>query len=127
MILIPLGKLQSAAALKPQGYYEACLAAGTVIGENLELSEAAFVNLRARFSPPPSTVQLHSFAGAVLAECGAAIAGEPSAGEEEAARRIAICEACEFFITADRRCSKCGCWMEIKKKLRTATCPESRW
>lgn len=127
MILIPLLMLQSVAPSKPQGYYEACLAAGTVVGDNLELSEMAFAALRARFSPPPRTIQLGSFVGSVVAECGAAFSGEPSVDDEEAARRIAICEGCEFFITGGRRCSKCGCWMDIKKQFRTATCPEGKW
>ena len=127
MISIPLATLQSAAATKPQGYYEACLAAGTVIGDSLELSEQAFANLRARFSPPPRTAQLRSFVGALTAECGAALAGEAPVSEEERARRIAVCEGCEFFFAADRRCSKCNCWMDLKSKLRTAACPENKW
>ena len=127
MITIPLVTLHSAAAAKPQGYYEACLAAGTVIGDSLELSEQAFAALRARFSPPARTTQLRSFAGALTAECGAVLAGEAPVIEEEQARRIAICEGCEFFFVADRRCSKCNCWMDLKSKLRTAACPEDKW
>lgn len=127
MITIPLSKLQSAAALKPPGYYEACLAAGTVVGNNLELTERAFANLRARFSPPPLSTQIQSAAGAVVAECGAALAGEPPVDETEKARRIELCEACEHFIAADRRCQKCGCWMDLKTRLRTAACPQAKW
>lgn len=127
MISIPLTKLQSVAALKPQGYYDACLAAGTVVGENLELSERAFAELRARFSPPPRTTQIRTLAGAVAAECGAAIEGQPPVSTEEKANRIGICEECEFFIVADRRCSKCGCWMDAKAGFRTQQCPEGKW
>ena len=127
MISIPLAKLQSVAALKPQGYYDACLRAGSVIGDNLELSEQAFAALRAQFSPPPPAAQLRSFAGAVVAECGAAMEGQPPISEQEKAARIAICEECEFFVTADRRCSKCGCWVEAKAAFRTQQCPENKW
>lgn len=127
MISIPLVTLQSAAASKPQGYYAACLAAGTVVGDSLELSEEAFAALRARFLPPPRTAQLRSFVGGLTAECGAVLAGEAAVSEDEQARRIAICEGCEFFFAADRRCSKCNCWMDLKSKLRTAVCPETRW
>lgn len=127
MITISLVTLQSAATTKPQGYYEACLAAGTVIGDSLELSEQAFTTLRARFSPPPRTAQLRSFAGALTAECGAAIEGQPPVSAEEKANRAAICEECEFFIVADRRCSKCGCWVDTKAGFRTQQCPEKKW
>lgn len=127
MISIPLAKLQSVAALKPQGYYNACLRAGTVVGDNLELSERAFAELRARFSPPPRGHQIRSFAGAVVAECGAALAGEPAVEPEEKARRISICEGCECFIATDRRCSECGCWVDAKAGFRTQQCPEGKW
>jgi|GEM_PF-1086684 len=127
MILIPLTTLQSAATSKPQGYYAACLAAGTVVGKNLELSERAFAELRARFSSPPRAAQIRSFAGAVAAECGAAIAGAPAVSQEEKAGRIAICEGCDYFAATDRRCSKCGCWVDAKAGFRTQGCPEGKW
>ena len=127
MISIPLAKLQSVAALKPQGYYAACLAAGTIVGEHLELSERAFAELRARFSPPPRASQIRSSAGAVAAECGAVLAGEDPISEVEKAGRITVCEGCEFFVTTDRRCSKCGCWIDAKAGFRTQRCPENKW
>ena len=127
MISIPLSKLQSVAALKPQGYYDACVRAGTIVGDNLELSEQAFAQLRARFTPPSRGTQIRSFVGAVAAECGAAAAGEPAVEPEEKARRIEICEGCDCFIAADRRCSKCGCWVETKAGYRTQKCPEDKW
>ncbi|MEI6492088.1 MAG: DUF6171 family protein [Verrucomicrobiota bacterium] len=127
MITIPLARLESAATTKPQGYYEACLAAGTVVGDNLELSERAFAELRARYAPPPAAAQLRSFVGAVTAECGAAITGEDPITEAQKAARIAICEACEFFTISDRRCSKCGCWIDAKAGFRTQICPVSKW
>ena len=127
MISIPLDKLQSAAALKPQGYYDACIRAGTVVGDSLELSERAFAELRARFSPPPGASQIRAFAGALVEECAAAIAGQPGISPEEKSSRIAVCEGCEFFMTGDRRCSKCGCWVDAKAGFRTQRCPESKW
>lgn len=127
MIIIPLSRLESAATTKPQGYYEACLAAGTVVGENLELSERAFAELRARFAPPPAVSQLRSFVGAVAAECGSALAGEQPVNNSQKAGRIEICEACEFFTISDRRCSKCGCWIDAKAGFRTQDCPVAKW
>ena len=127
MITIPLSKLQSAATVKAPGYFDACVAAGTVVGENLQLSESAFAGLRAQFSPPPLASQIKSAAGTLVAECGVALAGEAAVNNATKAARLAACEACEFFIAADRRCQKCGCWMELKTAFRTATCPEGKW
>jgi hypothetical protein len=127
MITIPLSKLQSVAPRKPPGYFDACIAAGTVVGENLELTESAFAALRAQFSPPPLTSQIKSAAGAVVAECGAAMTGVPQIDANTKAARLTTCEGCEFFIAADRRCQKCGCWMEVKAGFRAATCPEGKW
>lgn len=127
MITIPLAKLQSAAAVKPPGYYEACIEAGTVVGDNLKLTERAFAALRTRFSPPPRSRQIQAFAKAVVTECGAALAGDAPIDEAEKARRIALCEECNCFIAGDRRCQKCGCWMDAKAGFRTAICPDSKW
>ena len=127
MISIPLAKLQSAATLKPQGYYDACLSAGTVVDGNLELSERAYAELRARFSPPPRATQIRSAINAVAAECGATVAGESAIEPEQKAARLSVCETCEFLIVADRRCSKCGCWVDAKAGFRTQQCPENKW
>jgi len=127
MITIPLARLASAATTKPQGYYEACLASGTVVGDNLELSERAFAELRARYAPPTPAAQLRSFVGAVAAECGAALGGDQAVTEPQKAARIATCESCEFFTISDRRCSKCGCWIETKAGFRTQGCPAAKW
>lgn len=127
MITIPLTRLESAASTKPQGYYEACLAAGTVVGDSLEMSERSFAELRARYAPPPVAAQLRSLAGAVAAECGAALTGEQAVSEEQKASRISICGTCEFFTINDSRCSKCGCWVEAKARFRTQSCPMAKW
>ena len=127
MITISLSKLQSAASLKAPGYYDACIAAGTVVGDTLQLTESAFAALRTQFSPPPLTSQIKSAAGAVVAECGAVVSGEQPVDDATKSARLAVCEGCEFFIAADRRCQKCGCWMELKAGFRTANCPEGKW
>ncbi len=127
MITIPLAKLQSAAKVKAQGYYDACIAAGTVVGDNLQLTDEAFTALRAQFTTPSLAVQAHSAAAAVAAECDAVLSGKTAIDDVTRATRIAACEQCTFFIVADRRCQKCGCWMEIKTRFRTAKCREGKW
>lgn len=59
---------------------------------------------------------------------GQAIAsGFKKVSEEEQARRLAICEGCEFFRQSDKRCSKCGCAMKWKSRLAGWHCPIEKW
>ena len=39
--------------------------------------------------------------------------------------RITICQGCEFFNAG--RCEKCGCFMNTKTQLASATCPLDKW
>jgi hypothetical protein len=43
------------------------------------------------------------------------------------AKRMAICNACPFFMSVTQQCSKCGCVMPLKTKLAEAFCPEGKW
>lgn len=104
------------------------IAAGTIVGDDtLELSEEAFASLRAQFSTPSPATQIVSFINGVAAECHAVIEGQPAITPEQKAARLAICEGCEFFIAAERRCSRCGCNMDIKSGFRSVQCPVGKW
>ena len=37
-----------------------------------------------------------------------------------------LCKGCEF-LTENNSCSKCGCFMTIKHKLKQASCPIGKW
>lgn len=54
-----------------------------------------------------------------------AVSGFMTTTEEERARRIAICESCEFFDPGPRRCKHlgCGCFLDEAVKLKTKHCP----
>lgn len=41
--------------------------------------------------------------------------------------RMDICEKCEHFAYRQKRCKKCGCWMEHKVKFTASECPDDRW
>lgn len=47
----------------------------------------------------------------------------------EASRRIQICESCPLFTASERRCRLCGCYMDVKTRWRTGSCPDNppRW
>ena len=42
-------------------------------------------------------------------------------------KRLAICRACEFYFKPTGTCKKCGCFMRIKAKLSTLSCPIDKW
>ena len=37
-----------------------------------------------------------------------------------------LCSSCEFLTEANK-CKKCGCFMQVKHKLKMASCPEGKW
>lgn len=41
--------------------------------------------------------------------------------------RINICNSCEFLFTPTRNCKKCGCFVDAKTKLQSASCPINKW
>lgn len=47
---LPLSLVQSVVPYRMPGYYEAVLAAGTVVGDQIELSESAWLDLKERFN-----------------------------------------------------------------------------
>lgn len=67
-----------------------------------------------------------SFAKAIGKEAGAIAQGAARVSDEERERRLDICAQCEFF-TMSGRCSKCGCYMRFKAKLRAGQCPVGKW
>lgn len=47
--------------------------------------------------------------------------------KETTEKRMNECLNCEFLIPAQSRCSKCGCFMNMKTRLQTSTCPIGKW
>jgi protein-arginine kinase activator protein McsA len=41
--------------------------------------------------------------------------------------RLAICKACEFYFSTTGTCLKCGCFMRIKAKISSLSCPIKKW
>lgn len=46
--------------------------------------------------------------------------------EKLAKKRIEICVDCEF-LTKNKSCEKCGCYMPAKTRSPRSTCPENKW
>jgi len=51
--------------------------------------------------------------------------GMHDAGKEVFEQRIAVCNTCPW--RKDEKCSKCGCFIDVKAKWGTSTCPDDRW
>lgn len=49
------------------------------------------------------------------------------ATEEQANSRYNICSWCPELISLTHQCKKCGCIMNLKTKLKNATCPLGKW
>ena len=47
--------------------------------------------------------------------------------ERTAENRLEICKACPFYVGLTHQCTKCGCIMNLKVKLPTASCPIGKW
>jgi hypothetical protein len=67
---------------------------------------------------PPLATQAANLAGTVARFVAS---GGELATPEERARRLAICEGCEFF--KGRRCVKCGCRLRAKVAMASEHCP----
>lgn len=39
--------------------------------------------------------------------------------------RLKICKKCDFFFSGI--CKKCGCFMDLKVKLKDSACPINKW
>lgn len=45
----------------------------------------------------------------------------------ESDKRMQTCLGCEHLIKLTHQCKKCGCLMNLKTKLKDATCPIGKW
>jgi len=41
--------------------------------------------------------------------------------------RLDICMSCEYLITYTNQCKKCGCFINLKTKIKNAKCPIDKW
>lgn len=77
---------------------------------------------------PPVATQI----GNALQAAGR-VAGSLSRGEcitvpqAERARRLAICEGCEYYDAGRARCRVCGCAVDLKALIASEHCPIGKW
>ena len=51
----------------------------------------------------------------------------PRTSTEEESHRRSICEECPRFLKATKQCLECGCFINLKIKLKDSTCPLKKW
>ncbi|NBP00403.1 MAG: hypothetical protein EBU90_09820 [Proteobacteria bacterium] len=47
--------------------------------------------------------------------------------EEVKSERLNICLQCEYLVKPTNQCTKCGCLMNLKTKLKEVNCPIGKW
>ena len=52
---------------------------------------------------------------------------QPRSDQEVIEQRLEICKVCPAFKKHSQRCSKCGCFMQLKATLTLAKCPIGKW
>lgn len=110
------------------GYVDLVLARASVENGIVSIEEEALDEIHKEQALPPIGVMSAAAIRAVIDESTAVISGVPSVSSDELQRRVSICtEPCEFFRPSDSRCSKCGCFMAFKARLRSQQCPAGRW
>ena len=76
---------------------------------------------------PTLTEMAKNLAQSAKEEIKAISENKPNIQEDEIKRRLDICATCEFFVQKSQRCSKCGCKLRFKRRLRSAHCPVGKW
>jgi len=46
---------------------------------------------------------------------------------EIAMNRMLVCLDCPKLLKITKQCKECGCFMQLKTKLKNATCPLGKW
>lgn len=41
--------------------------------------------------------------------------------------RINICNNCDYLFQPTRNCKLCGCFIDLKTKLKSSSCPINKW
>ena len=126
-----ISRVYDAAPTRPEGYVEDVLSRGVVDGEWLTLPDEEYEDLKRKYRQQPELpsmgkMMLNAF-NAATDEIKARAERTKPLEPEETRRRYAVCQGCEFFTTDQGRCSKCGCFMKFKSRLRSQHCPEGKW
>jgi hypothetical protein len=71
----------------------------------------------------PGSVAMAKNLGKSLIEWSAS--GFKTCEGDELNERLETCSSCEYLL--NKRCLKCGCYIEVKTRLGTSKCPVGKW
>lgn len=71
--------------------------------------------------------KIRNLAGAAITELTAIAGGRVALSDDVVTERLEICQSCEQFDPEKSKCLKCQCFMLIKTKWRTSSCPLKKW
>jgi hypothetical protein len=119
-----LEQIKEASKKRPQGYLEEFLGLAVKTDGNLyELSDENFAKLAKKYRLPSMIQMIEN-----LTKAGVDAAQDPSLRtKEEMERNAEICSECPFLIVDSFRCGQCGCFLDIKLRLRIWKCPINKW
>ena len=123
---IPLSSIRAKIPHRPPGYYQDVTSRGILTEDTLELDDAVYGELCAKYNPdPPGLVEMAgNFVGAMASWLAA---GFPIVDEATYKSRAGTCGGCEH-VKDNGGCAVCGC-RSIKLWLATSQCPDNppRW
>lgn len=136
---VSLARIEAAALVREPGYREACLAAGTIQGDRLALTEDSYQDLVARFkenAPVPQPTAAELLGNFALATARWVASGMKVTSEATFAARLQSCRACllpdntpawnESARFGLGRCARCRC-SNLKLWSPGEKCPVKRW
>ena len=63
----------------------------------------------------------------IIAMCKWAVSGFDKTSPKLIAKREAICSDCEHYLEVKDKCLECGCFMDLKRKIKNQSCPVGKW
>jgi hypothetical protein len=53
--------------------------------------------------------------------------GMKTVSEKTKQKRLSICQGCEYYDKELMKCNVCGCYLEVKTKMASESCPLNKW
>lgn len=77
---------------------------------------------------PSLAKQALNLAGSAARAAKAAAAGEQVMAEPAVRmKRLSVCMTCPTYDPSQGRCRSCGCFVAMKARMASESCPENRW
>ena len=85
---------------------------------------AGLPGCREAFQEPGTIDKIKSFGKEVVKHYGS---GAKKHNDEDYNKRISVCSTCEFLDKSRFTCKACGCYLKIKARWKSTSCPKNKW